>query len=71
MRLTVTRAEPLADGVRLIRLQDPAAAPLPRFDAGAHIELGFEVDGQQLLRKYSLVSDTGALDRYELSLIHI
>ena len=67
MRLTVTRAEPLADGVRLIRLQDRADAPLPRFDAGAHIELGFEVDGQSLLRKYSLVSDTGALDRYDIA----
>jgi ferredoxin-NADP reductase len=67
MRLTVTRAEPLADGVRLIRLQDRADAPLPRFDAGAHIELGLEVDGQSLLRKYSLVSETRALDHYEIA----
>jgi phthalate 4,5-dioxygenase reductase subunit len=59
--LRVTRAEAIADGVRLFELRHPGGADLPEFTAGAHIAVRVP---NGLIRKYSLCNDPDERDRY-------
>src|SRR5262245_8499410 len=61
MKLRVTRADAIADGIHLFELRDSAGGELPAFTAGAHIQLGVP---NGLIRKYSLCNDPDERDRY-------
>lgn len=67
MLLRVSKTEALTSTIRLIRLEAPDGAPLPGFDAGAHIELEFDSGVAAVQRKYSLVSPTSELRYYEIA----
>ena len=62
VRVTAVRRE--ADGILGLTLEDARGRPLPRWSAGAHIELS--VDGYD--RKYSLCGPTGA-SGYDLAIL--
>ncbi|HET7402210.1 MAG TPA: PDR/VanB family oxidoreductase [Usitatibacter sp.] len=62
--LQVARAEPLARGVHLFELRDPAGAPLAPFTAGAHVTV---TAPNGALRKYSLCNDPRESDRYVIA----
>ena len=59
--LRVTRAEPVADGIKLFELRHPEGADLPEFTPGAHIAVRVP---NGLIRKYSLCNDPDERDRY-------
>ncbi|WP_432239876.1 PDR/VanB family oxidoreductase [Herbaspirillum robiniae] len=67
MRLRVCKAEALTPSIRLIRLEAPDGAPLPGFDAGAHLELEFGAGAATVQRKYSLVSPGAERGYYEIA----
>ena len=58
-RVTVTRAEPEADGVLGVTLSDPVGGKLPAWTAGSHLDVVMP-DGEA--RKYSLCGPAGAGD---------
>ena len=62
--LKLARAEPVARGIQLFELRDPAGAALPEFSAGAHLTLRTPCG---LLRKYSLCNDPAERDRYVIA----
>ena len=62
--LQVARAEPLARGIHLFELRDPAGAPLAAFTAGAHVAV---TAPNGSLRKYSLCNDPRESDRYVIA----
>ena len=62
--LRVTRAEAIADGIRLFELRDPDARDLPEFTAGSHVTLRTPSGA---LRKYSLCNDPAERDRYVIA----
>lgn len=64
MRLRVTRAEPIANGIHLFEFRRPEGGPLPEFTAGAHI--GITVPNG-LVRKFSLCSDPAIRDSYQVA----
>ncbi len=62
--LVVTRSEPVADGIQLIELRDPAGAALPAFSPGSHLSVRVP-NGS--LRNYSLCSDPADTSRYQIA----
>jgi len=65
LRLRVTRAERIADGIHLFELCDAGGASLPAFSAGAHIAI--RTPGG-LTRKYSLCNDPAERNRYQVAI---
>jgi phthalate 4,5-dioxygenase reductase subunit len=59
--LRVTRAEQIADGIKLFELRDPDDHELPAFTPGAHVAVRVP---NGLIRKYSLCNDPDERDRY-------
>lgn len=64
MRLTVTRAVPVAEGIRGFELRHPEGAALPPFTAGAHVAVRTPAGVE---RKFSLCNDPAERDRYEIA----
>ena len=62
--LRVTRAEPVADGITLFELRDPAGASLPPFTPGAHLAVQVPSGA---MRNYSLCGDPAQADRYVIA----
>ncbi|MGE4156109.1 MAG: 2Fe-2S iron-sulfur cluster-binding protein [Hydrogenophaga sp.] len=62
--LLITRKEVIAKDVFLFELKSPDASPLPSFTAGAHIAV--QVPNGSM-RHYSLCSDPGRTDLYQLA----
>lgn len=62
--LLITRKEVIAKDVFLFELKSPDASPLPSFTAGAHIAV--QVPNASM-RHYSLCSDPGRTDLYQLA----
>jgi ferredoxin-NADP reductase len=65
MQLRVRSITYLAEAINSYELVDPRGRDLPRFEAGAHIEL--RVDG--LLRQYSLSNDPAERRRYCIAVL--
>jgi phthalate 4,5-dioxygenase reductase component len=61
MPLRVSRAEPIAEGIRWFELRHPEEAELPPFTPGAHLSVRVP---NGLIRKYSLCNDPAERDRY-------
>jgi ferredoxin-NADP reductase len=59
--LVVAEVRPLTSHVTAFRLRHPDGAPLPPWQAGAHIKVGVDIDGKADWRHYSLIR-TGAGD---------
>ena len=66
MRLSVASAERLSENVTHYVLTSPDGAPLPPWEAGAHIDL---VVAPEYLRQYSLTGDPADPSRYEIGVL--
>lgn len=55
-----------ADGVLSVELRRVDGAPLPAFEAGAHLALHLPVDGAPLVRHYSLCNTPGERTHYRI-----
>jgi hypothetical protein len=64
--LVVVRRESVADGVVSLTLRHPSGAPLPRWEAGAHIDL---LLGVGLERQYSLCGDPADPFRWRIAVL--
>lgn len=64
MRLRVTRAAPLAEGIHGFEFRHPGGDELPEFTAGAHVSV--TIPGGPI-RKYSLCNDPAERDRYAIA----
>ncbi|TDF64965.1 PDR/VanB family oxidoreductase [Cupriavidus sp. L7L] len=62
--LRVTRCEDVALDVKLLELEHVDGAPLPAFEAGAHVELQLS---EQLARSYSLLNSPAETNRYQIA----
>jgi 3-O-methylgallate 3,4-dioxygenase len=60
-KLRLVRVEYAAAGIHLYEFRDPEGAPLPAFEAGAHVDLHL---GNGQLRQYSLLNAVGERHRY-------
>jgi ferredoxin-NADP reductase len=58
-----------AEGVLGVELVDPAGAPLPGWEPGAHLDLLLPVGSQPLSRQYSLCGDPADRSRYEIGVL--
>lgn len=67
MRMRVSRIDALTPTIRRLLLVSANGAPLPAFDAGAHIGLQAPIDGRSQRRAYSLVNSTEHADFYEIA----
>jgi ferredoxin-NADP reductase len=67
MKLTVSRIEQIARGVKAFELRDTTGGTLPAFDSGGHIELRLSPG---LIRRYSLTSDSADLSHYTIAVLH-
>ncbi|MFC0133244.1 oxidoreductase [Massilia eurypsychrophila] len=59
LKLTVAEVRQLTSHITAFRLRHPDGAPLPAWQAGAHIKVGVEIGGKADWRHYSLIR-TGA-----------
>jgi ferredoxin-NADP reductase len=64
----VERATPVADGVVRLRLVSADGAPLPRWTAGAHIDI--ECGAPDVSRQYSLCGDPADAQALEIAVLH-
>ncbi|MBP2292751.1 PDR/VanB family oxidoreductase [Azospirillum rugosum] len=64
--VTILRREDHAAGIAVFELARPDGAPLPAFEAGAHIDVQV-ADG--LVRQYSLCNAPGGTDRYRIGVL--
>jgi ferredoxin-NADP reductase len=56
--------------VRAFELRSATGDPLPAFDAGAHIQVPVSLtDGATAVRQYSICSDPGRRDAYEIAVL--
>ena len=62
----ITKVAELSPGVRLIRFEDPSGGDLPRWSAGAHVDV---VVAPEFLRPYSLCSDPADRRGYEIAVL--
>jgi phthalate 4,5-dioxygenase reductase subunit len=67
LRLRVTRAEPVADGIRLFELRSAVDGELPPFTPGAHLPLSVPTGTGEVTRNYSLCNDPAERDRYVIA----
>jgi ferredoxin-NADP reductase len=65
MLLRIRRIDYLAEGIHGFELVDPRGRDLPRFAAGAHVELRLA----GMMRQYSLCNDPGERRRYCLAVL--
>ena len=66
LTLTVAELQSFGKAVRRIVLRDPDGWELPRFTAGAHIDVHLPQGG---VRQFSLSGDPAVRDRYELAVL--
>jgi len=66
MELVAVAKTPVADGVVSLELADPAEAPLPAWEPGAHIDL---VLGPELDRQYSLCGEPADRTRWRIAVL--
>ncbi len=64
LELLVARVEPMSEDVTLYEFARPDGAPLPGFEAGAHIDV---VVAPEYLRQFSLSGDPARRDRYQIA----
>lgn len=64
LRVVVHAKRTEADGVVSLDLRPVAGAPLPPFEAGAHIDLYLPIGIEPLVRQYSLCNDPAEQHRY-------
>lgn len=64
MELRVERIQIEAEDIISLDLVDPQGRPLPKFEAGAHIDLYLSSD---IVRQYSLCNAPGTPDRYTIA----
>ena len=70
IRVTVARKRREAEGICSFELVDAAGAPLPPFEAGAHIDVRIPGGGATpLLRQYSLANAPGERHRYLIAVL--
>ncbi|MFD1561538.1 PDR/VanB family oxidoreductase [Paraburkholderia silviterrae] len=67
MRMRVSRIDTLTPAIRRLWLVCANGAPLPGFEAGAHIGLRIPIDGRSQRRAYSLVNATDHAEAYEIA----
>lgn len=67
LQLRLVRVEYAATGVNVYEFREPAGAPLPPFEAGAHVDLHM---GNGLVRQYSLMNPPGERHRYVVAIKH-
>jgi ferredoxin-NADP reductase len=67
MRMRVSRIDTLTPAIRRLWLVSADGAPLPAFDAGAHIGLRIPIEGRTQRRAYSLVNATDHAHAYEIA----
>jgi vanillate O-demethylase ferredoxin subunit len=67
MKLTVSRIEQIAQGIKVFELRDTAGDTFPAFDSGAHLEVRPSPD---LVHRYSLTSDPADLSHYTIAVLH-
>lgn len=66
LKLRVSDIVREAEGISRFEFGDPAGAPLPRFSAGAHVELRV---GDGMIRSYSLCNDPAETHRYAVAVL--
>jgi ferredoxin-NADP reductase len=66
LNVVVKRRELQGDSIVVLELVNPTGAPLPAFDAGAHIDLHLD---SGLIRQYSLCGNPSRLDSYRLGVL--
>jgi hypothetical protein len=64
MKLSVSKIEPLTEGIKRFEFHHPDGNALPKFEAGAHVEIAVL---PELKRRYSLVSDPEDLSYYAIA----
>lgn len=65
--VVVVSREEQADGIAVFDLARPDGAPLPAFEAGAHIDVHV---GDDLVRQYSLSNPPGETSRYRIGVLN-
>ncbi|REG49141.1 vanillate O-demethylase ferredoxin subunit [Paraburkholderia sp. BL6669N2] len=69
MCLTVSEVVSLTGGTKLLRLRDMNGRILPRYEAGAHIEVKVTLpDGQQAWNAYSLIGNPADRSAFEIAI---
>ena len=72
MKLQVTRIRNETPSIKAFELRASDGSDLPRFTAGAHIEVEIDFpDGSDNIRQYSLACDPADLSRYEIAVLHL
>ncbi len=66
LQVVIARAEALGDRVKLYEFARPDGAPLPAFEAGAHIDV---VVAPEFFRQYSLMGDPADPARYTIAVL--
>ena len=66
LSLVISEAEKLADNIMLYTFRDPNGADLPRFTAGAHIDV---VVAPEFFRQYSLSGDPADRKSYQIAVL--
>ncbi|MDP9605075.1 UNVERIFIED_ORG: cytochrome P450/ferredoxin-NADP reductase [Variovorax paradoxus] len=66
--VVVQGVTPVADGIVKLRLASPDGKPLPRWTAGAHIDV--ECGTPELSRQYSLCGDPDDTGAFEIAVLH-
>lgn len=70
LALTITGVRQLTPRIRAYELRAENWGELPRWEAGAHIEVPVRLgDGSVVTRQYSLVTDPLQADRYEIAVL--
>ncbi|MES0811703.1 2Fe-2S iron-sulfur cluster-binding protein [Roseibium sp. SCPC15] len=66
IRVEITKAEQMADGVTKYEFSSLDGSPLPAWEAGAHIDI---VVAPEFLRQYSLSGDPADRSRYQIGVL--
>ncbi|MET0289095.1 MAG: PDR/VanB family oxidoreductase [Pseudoxanthomonas sp.] len=66
LQLQIARRELQTDHIVVLELRSPDGAPLPAFDAGAHVDVHLAAG---LVRQYSLCGDPADASRYRLGVL--
>ena len=66
MDVVVRSAEQVTARIKSFELNDPTGAPLPEFEAGAHVDVTLP---SGLVRSYSLLNPPGERNRYVIAVL--
>ncbi len=69
IRMRVARIDALTPKIRRLLLEAVDGAPVPGFEAGAHIGLQVPIGGRMQRRAYSLVNPTDCAHHYEIAVL--